>query len=37
MIEHVQLRVRAKRFAKAVAQGDLRAAERRARGFFDLL
>jgi hypothetical protein len=37
MIEHFQLRVRARRFAKAVAQGDLRAAERRARGFFDLL
>jgi hypothetical protein len=37
MIEHFQLRVRARRFAKAVAHGDLRAAERRARGFFDLL
>ena len=37
LIEHVQLRVRARRFAKAVARGDLRAAERSARGFFNLL
>jgi hypothetical protein len=37
VIEHVQVRVRAKRFARAVSRGDLRAAERSARGFFDAL
>jgi hypothetical protein len=37
VIEHIQIRARARRFAKAVARGDLRAAERSARGSFDLL
>jgi hypothetical protein len=36
VIEHVRLRVRARRFARAVSRGDLRAAERSVRGFFDL-
>ena len=36
VIENVQSRIRARRFANAAARGDLRRAERAARRFFDV-